>query len=131
MPRIPTSLGAKRIRSKKRGIKNLLQVNINSQENKKIEDLFPNLDPLRQDSASYIYRSNENMNDMLIKDKNTQRALKDLYERDKKGRTPTGRGYVAKKIKKDEEYTGPGKYKKGGSVKAKCKLGRNKPTKLY
>lgn len=35
------------------------------------------------------------------------------------------------KNKKDEEYTGPGKYKKGGSVKAKCKLGRNKPTKLY
>ena len=131
MPRIPTSLGAKRIRSKKRGIKNLLQININSQENKKIEDLFPNLDPLRQDAASYIYGSNENMNDMLMKDKNTQRALKDLYVRDKKGRPPTGRGYVAKKIKKDEEYTGPGKYKKGGSVKAKCKLGRNKPTKLY
>ena len=131
MPRIPTSLAAKRIRSKKRGIKNLLQININSEENKKIENLFPKLDSLRQDGASQVYNSNLNMNDMLIKDKNTQRALKDLYERDKRGRKPTGRGYVAKKIKKDEEYTGPGKYKKGGSVKAKCKLGRNKPTKLY
>ena len=98
---------------------------------KKIENLFPKLDSLRQDAASQVYNSNLNMNDMLIKDKNTQRALKDLYERDKRGRKPTGRGYVAKKIKKDEEYTGPGKYKKGGSVKAKCKLGRNKPTKLY
>ena len=131
MPRIPTSLAAKRIRSKKRGIKNLLQININSEENKKIENLFPKLDSLRQDAASQVYNSKLNMNDMLIKDKNTQRALKYLYESDKRGRKPTGRGYVAKKIKKDEEYTGPGKYKKGGSVKAKCKLGRNKPTKLY
>mgnify|MGYP003649972479 CR=1 FL=1 len=125
------SLAQKKFRSKKRGIKNLLEINARKSENLKIEEVYPNLDAGPKTVADAYYDDNVKANVRLSKDKNTRRSLKDMAERDKKGRSPRTRGYVAKKLKKDEEYTGPGKYKKGGSVKAKCKLGRNRPTKLY
>ena len=41
---------------------------------------------------------------------------------------------MLKKLDSNEEYLGPNPekyFKKGGSVKVKCKLGRNRPTKMY
>lgn len=41
---------------------------------------------------------------------------------------------ILKKLDSNEEYLGPNPekyFKKGGSVKVKCKLGRNRPTKMY
>ena len=57
-----------------------------------------------------------------------------LKRRDRNLRGRKKRGYIEKKLESNEEYLGPNSskyFKKGGSVKAKCKLGRNKSTKLY
>ena len=61
------------------------------------------------------------------------RAKRDRAEVERMlGRKP--RGYIEVKLKNDAEYAGPNPekyFKKGGSVKVKCKLGRNRSTKLY
>ena len=57
-----------------------------------------------------------------------------LKRRDRTLRGRKKRGYIEKKLDSNEEYLGPNPekyFKKGGSVKVKCKLGRNRPTKMY
>ena len=126
-----SSIIAQMIKSKKRGTKNLLEINARKGENLKIEEWFSRLDAGPKEVASSYFKSNRQAIKRLSKDKDTKRTFKDMVKRDKEGRSPHSRGYIAKKLKKDEEYTGPGKYKKGKFVQVKTKLGRNRPTKLY
>ena len=74
----------------------------------------------------------EKMLDKYMKDEGVAEVMLKRRERNLKGRKP--RGYIEKKLDSNEEYLGPNPekyFKKGGSVKVKCKLGRNRPTKLY
>jgi len=74
----------------------------------------------------------EKMIDQNMKDKGVGDVMLKRRDRNLKGRKK--RGYIEKKLESNEEYLGPNPskyFKKGGSVKAKCKLGRNRPTKLY
>ena len=74
----------------------------------------------------------ERMLDKLMKDEGVAEVMLKRRERTLKGRKP--RGYIEVKLKNDAEYAGPNPekyFKKGGSVKVKCKLGRNRSTKLY
>jgi hypothetical protein len=74
----------------------------------------------------------ERMLDKLMKDEGVAEVMLKRRERTLKGRKP--RGYIEKKLDSNEEYLGPNPekyFKKGGSVKVKCKLGRNRPTKMY
>lgn len=74
----------------------------------------------------------EKMIEQNMKDKGVGDVMLKRRERNLKGRKK--RGYIEKKLDSNEEYLGPNPtkyFKKGGSVKVKCKLGRNRPTKLY
>ena len=74
----------------------------------------------------------EKMIDQNMKDKGVGDVMLKRRDRNLKGRKK--RGYIEKKLDSNEEYLGPNPekyYKKGGSVKVKCKLGRNRPTKLF
>jgi len=74
----------------------------------------------------------EKMIDKNMKDDGVADVMLKRRDRNLKGRKK--RGYIEKKLESNEEYLGPNPekyFKNGGSVKAKCKLGRNKPTKIY
>jgi len=74
----------------------------------------------------------EEMIEQNMKDKGVADVM--LKRRDRILRGRKKRGYIEKKLESNEEYLGPNPekyFKKGGSVKVKCKLGRNRSTKLY
>lgn len=117
----------KKLKLGKKGVKNTLLIRVLDEENRRIEEAYPSLSPDLKKSADIIYSNNAKRIGELTKDSNTKRTIRAMRGRDKKGRDPYSRGYMKQKLSVPEES----RFKKGGSVKAKCKLGRNKPTKLY
>tara|TARA_R110000737_G_scaffold283948_1_gene290483 strand:+ start:588 stop:965 length:378 start_codon:yes stop_codon:yes gene_type:complete len=108
----------------KKGMKHSIELRKASESKK--------LDEFTKARAKKKRQDVEKMIDQNMKDKGVGDVM--LKRRDRNLRGRKKRGYIEKKLESNEEYLGPNPskyFKKGGSVKAKCKLGRNKSTKLY
>ena len=108
----------------KKGMKHSIELRKASESKK--------LDEFTKARAKKKRQDVEKMIDKNMKDEGVGDVM--LKRRDRTLRGRKKRGYIEKKLDSNEEYLGPNPekyYKKGGSVKAKCKLGRNRPTKLY
>tara|TARA_R110000772_G_scaffold79629_1_gene170212 strand:+ start:121 stop:495 length:375 start_codon:yes stop_codon:yes gene_type:complete len=120
------SFAAKKLYKNKKGIKKTLEIHKKSQQNRYIEDIFDKSSETQKQIMINKYLKNKSDVKTLVKDKDVKKVIKKLDKRNKLGKKEAG-SYIQKKLKAEELS----KFKKGGSVKAKCKLGRNRPTKLY
>ena len=120
------NLGKFGVRFGKRGIKKVLEIHQKSQQNRYITKNFDKGSETDKANMTNKFLKNETVLKKLTKDKDVKKTVKALDKRNKSGKKNPG-SYIQKKLKAEELS----KFKKGGSVKAKCKLGRNKSTKLY
>tara|TARA_R110001592_G_scaffold1305_2_gene7751 strand:+ start:580 stop:954 length:375 start_codon:yes stop_codon:yes gene_type:complete len=114
------------VRFGKRGIKKVLEIHKKSQQNRYIDKNFDKGSEAQKQSMTNKYLKNNSDLKTLVKDKDVKKTVKALDKRNKSGKKEPG-SYIQKKLKAEELS----KFKKGKFVQAKCKLGRNRPTKLY
>ena len=120
-----TSLTAKIFRYAKEDVKRRLKKGRTDKLQRDIEKAYKDLTGHRKENADAIYDAGAVKSKAYSHEKGIKKVDKKLKEREDSGRKP--RGYIKNKLEKGELS----KFKKGGSIKVKCKLGRNRPTKLY
>ena len=110
----------------KKGVKKLLEIHRKSQQNRAIQKNYGK--GTETDKSSMTNRLLKNKSDLhsLVKDKHVIKTVKKLIKRNEANQKRGPQSYIQKKLNKNELS----KFKNGKFVKVKCKLGRNKPTKL-
>tara|TARA_R100001591_G_scaffold28115_1_gene38973 strand:+ start:101 stop:466 length:366 start_codon:yes stop_codon:yes gene_type:complete len=120
-----TSIVARIFGLAKKDVKRRLEKGFTDKRQRDIEKVYKDLKGSRKENAEYIYDAGAKKSKALSHEKGVKKVDKKLKEREDSGREP--RGYIKNKLEKGELS----KFKNGGSIKVKCKLGRNRPTKLY
>jgi|TARA_R100001460_G_scaffold44542_2_gene81333 hypothetical protein len=120
-----SSIIARIIGSAKEDVKRRLKKGFTDKRQRDIEKVYKDLTGSRKENAESIYDAGAKKSKAYSHEKGVKKVDKKLKEREDSGRKP--RGYIKNKLEKGELS----KFKKGGSIKVKCKLGRNRPTKLY
>jgi len=119
-------LGPAVLKFGKKGVKKLLEIHRKSEQNRSIKEGFGKATELDKSNLTNRFLKNRSDLHSLVKDKNVIKAIKKLDERNRAGKKRGPKSYIQKKLNKAELS----KFRKGKFVKVKCKLGRNKPTKL-
>jgi hypothetical protein len=120
-----TSLTARILKFAKDDVKRRLKKGQTDKLQDDIEKAYKDLKGHKKENADSIYDAGAQKSKAYSHEKGIKKVDKKLKEREDSGRKP--RGYIKNKLEKGELS----KFKKGGSIKVKCKLGRNRPTKLY